>query len=128
MLFPMICNQKMNAYLKEIARFRGIKKNMAHRVARHIFATTVTISNGVHVETVSKMLEHSKLATKQIHAHVLKKKITRIWRPLEEAGLTSNAARFSVAAAVEVGTTIKLQSTSKILWFKKSSILYYKEG
>lgn len=76
LLFPMISNQKMNAYLKEIAKLCGVKKNMTYHVARHTFATTVTLSNGVPIETVSRMLGHSKLATTQIYARVLEKKIS----------------------------------------------------
>jgi integrase/recombinase XerD len=45
-------------------------------LARHTFATTVTLSNGVPIETVSKMLGHTKIATTQIYAKVLEKKIS----------------------------------------------------
>jgi len=75
-VFPMISNQKVNAYLKEIAEICGIKKNITFHLARHTFATTVTLSNGVPVETVSKMLGHTKIATTQIYAKVLEKKIS----------------------------------------------------
>lgn len=50
----------MNAYLKEIADVCGIQKNLTYHLARHTFATTVTLSNGVPMETVSKMLGHKK--------------------------------------------------------------------
>jgi site-specific recombinase XerD len=53
---PVLSNQKMNAYLKEIADVCGIHKNLTFHIARHTFATTVTLSNGVPIETVSKML------------------------------------------------------------------------
>ncbi|WP_309148939.1 tyrosine-type recombinase/integrase [Arenibacter sp. ARW7G5Y1] len=56
-------NQKLNSYLKEIADQCGIKKNLTFHMARHTFATTVTLSNGVPIETVSKLLGHTKLAT-----------------------------------------------------------------
>ncbi|MBC7000658.1 site-specific integrase [Cytophaga sp. FL35] len=75
-LFPRISNQKLNSYLKEVADLCGIKKNLTFHMARHTFATTVTLSNGVPIETVSKMLGHTKLATTQIYARVLKKKIS----------------------------------------------------
>ena len=75
-VFPMISNQKVNAYLKEIAEICGIKKNITFHLARHTFATTVTLSNGVPIETVSKMLGHTKIATTQIYAKVLEKKIS----------------------------------------------------
>jgi site-specific recombinase XerD len=74
-VFPKISNQKVNAYLKEIAKDLGIRKTLTFHVARHTFATTVTLSNGVPIETVSKMLGHTKIATTQIYARVLEKKI-----------------------------------------------------
>lgn len=74
-IFPVFSNQKVNSYLKEIADLCGIKKNLTSHVARHTFATTVTLSNGVPIETVSKMLGHTKIATTQIYARVLEKKI-----------------------------------------------------
>ncbi|WP_215222758.1 site-specific integrase [Echinicola shivajiensis] len=76
-LFPPISNQKMNSYLKEIADLCGIEKNLTHHTARHTFATTVTLMNGVPIETVSKMLGHSKIATTQIYARVVEKKISQ---------------------------------------------------
>ena len=72
----MFSNQKVNSYLKEIADLCGIKKNISFHIARHTFATTVTLSNGVPIETVSKMLGHTKIATTQIYARVLEKKIS----------------------------------------------------
>jgi site-specific recombinase XerD len=75
-LFPLISNQKVNSYLKEIADLCGIKKNLTFHIARHTFATTVTLSNGVPIETVSKMLGHTKIATTQIYARVLERKIS----------------------------------------------------
>ena len=54
-IFPVISNQKVNSYLKEIADLCDIKKNITFHLARHTFATTVTLSNGVPIETVSKM-------------------------------------------------------------------------
>ena len=74
-LLPVYSNQKTNAYLKEIAKACGIYKNVSFHMARHTFATTVTLSNGVPIETVSKMLGHSKLSTTQIYARVLQEKI-----------------------------------------------------
>lgn len=55
-LFPSVSNQKVNSYLKEIADICEIKKTLTFHIARHTFATTVTLSNGVPIETVSKML------------------------------------------------------------------------
>lgn len=58
-LFPIISNQRMNGYLKEIATICGIGKNLTFHIARHTFATTVTLGNGVPIESVSKMLGHT---------------------------------------------------------------------
>lgn len=74
--FPKISNQKLNAYLKEIADICGIKKNISFHLARHTFATTVTLSNGVPIETVSKLLGHTQIATTQIYARVIDNKIS----------------------------------------------------
>ena len=68
-------NQKSNAYLKEIADVCGIHKNLTTHLARHTFATTVTLSKGVSISTVSKMLGHRSLKTTQIYAKVLDSKI-----------------------------------------------------
>jgi site-specific recombinase XerD len=75
-LFPIITNEKLNTYLKEVANFSGIKKNLTFHMARHTFATTVTLTNGVPIETVSKLLGHTKLATTQIYAKVIEKKVS----------------------------------------------------
>jgi site-specific recombinase XerD len=75
-LFPNISNQKLNSYLKEIADLCGITKNLTFHLARHTFATTVTLTNGVPIESVSKMLGHSDLRTTQIYAKVVERKIS----------------------------------------------------
>ena len=67
-LLPVISNQKMNDYLKEIAVLCGIDKNITFHLARHTFATTVTLANGVPIESVSKMLGHTDIRTTQIYA------------------------------------------------------------
>ena len=74
-LLPVLSNQKTNQYLKEIVKACGIHKHITFHSARHTFATTVTLSNGVPIETVSKLLGHSKLSTTQIYARVLQKKV-----------------------------------------------------
>lgn len=75
-LFPMITNQRMNGYLKEIADLCKIKKNLTFHLARHTFATTVTLSNGVPIESVSKMLGHTSIRTTQIYAKVVEHKLS----------------------------------------------------
>ncbi len=76
LLLPVISNQKMNAYLKEIADVCGIDKLLTFHIARHTFATTVTLNNGVPIETVAKMMGHSSIKTTQIYAKVLDHKIS----------------------------------------------------
>lgn len=58
---PVICNQRMNSYLKEIADLCGIKKNLTTHTARHSYATSVCLANGVSIENVAKMLGHSNI-------------------------------------------------------------------
>lgn len=74
-LLPVLTNQKSNAYLKEIADVCGISKTLTTHLARHTFATTVTLSRGVPMETVSKMLGHTSIKTTQLYAKVLDSKI-----------------------------------------------------
>ena len=83
-LFPTISNQKLNSYLKEIADVCGINKNLTFHIARHTFARTVTLSNGVPIETVSKLLGHSKITTTQIYAKVIERKVSNDMQRLEE--------------------------------------------
>lgn len=75
-LLPVYSNQKMNSYLKELADICGIQKNLSMHVARHTFATSVTLTNGVPLETVSKMLGHTSLKTTQIYARIVDTKIS----------------------------------------------------
>ena len=73
-LFPMLTNQKTNSYLKEMADICGIKKNLTFHLARHTFAT-MSLSKGVPIESVSKMLGHTNIRTTQIYARITNKKI-----------------------------------------------------
>lgn len=75
-LLPVLSNQKMNAYLKEIADLCGINKELTYHIARHTFATTVTLSNGVSIESVSKMLGHKNMRTTQHYAKILDSKVS----------------------------------------------------
>ena len=75
-LFPNISNQRFNGYLKEMPDICGIDKNLTFHLARHTFATTVTLSNGVPIESVSKMLGHTKITTTQVYAKVIEKKLS----------------------------------------------------
>lgn len=73
-LLPILTNQKTNAYLKEIGDICGIKKNLTFHLARHTFAT-MSLSKGVPMESVSKMLGHTNIKTTQIYARITNKKI-----------------------------------------------------
>ena len=72
----MISNQKTNKALKEIARLCNFNKKITFHSARHTFATTITLTNGVPIETVSKMLGHNNIKTTQIYAQVIESKIS----------------------------------------------------
>lgn len=82
-VLPVLSNQKMNAYLKEIADICGINKTLTFHIARHTFATTVTLSNGVPIETVSKMLGHKNLRTTQHYAKILDLKVSEDMKQLK---------------------------------------------
>jgi len=74
-ILPILSNQKMNAYIKEIADLCGISKILSYHVARHTFATTVTLTNGVPIESVSKMLGHKNIQSTQHYARIVDKKV-----------------------------------------------------
>jgi site-specific recombinase XerD len=83
-LLPILSNQKMNSYLKEIADVCEINKELTFHIARHTFATTVTLSNGVPIESVSKMLGHKNLKTTQHYAKILDLKVSNDMQVLRE--------------------------------------------
>ncbi|MFM2335159.1 MAG: hypothetical protein RIS91_1162 [Bacteroidota bacterium] len=65
----------MNSYLKELADLCGITKNLSFHVARHTFATTITLTNGVPIESVSKMLGHENIKSTQHYARIVDQKV-----------------------------------------------------
>ena len=83
-LLPVNSNQRYNAYLKEIADICHIKKKITSHIARHTFATTVTLANGVPIETVSSMLGHNSIRTTQIYAKVVEKKVSEDMQNLKK--------------------------------------------
>ena len=96
-VLPVLSNQKANSYLKEIADLCGIKKNITFHLARHTFATTTTLSKGVPIETVSKLLGHTNIKTTQIYARITNEKIREDMKVLaskltgiEDVALKSN--------------------------------------
>ena len=76
-------NQRMNSFLKELADLCGITKDLTFHCVRHTFATTVTLTNGVPIETVSKMLGHKSLKTTQHYAKIVDKKVSEDMRTLK---------------------------------------------
>ncbi|MFO0493995.1 MAG: site-specific integrase [Flavobacteriia bacterium] len=74
-LLPVPSNQKMNAYLKEVAAICGIDKDLHSHLGRHSYATTITLSNGIPMETISRLLGHTKISTTQIYSRVVDKKV-----------------------------------------------------
>jgi integrase len=83
-VLPVLTNQKTNSYLKEIADLCGIRKKLTFHIARHTFATTVTLTNGVPIETVSKMLGHKSLKQTQHYAKIVDLKISEDMNLLKE--------------------------------------------
>ena len=76
-VLPVISNQKCNSYLKEIADICEIEQKLTFHLARHTFATTMTLGKGVPIESVSKMLGHTNIATTQIYARITNDKISK---------------------------------------------------
>ena len=83
-LLPVNTNQCYNEYLKEIGLLCGINKYLTTHVARHTFATAVTLENDVPIETVSQMLGHKSIKTTQIYAKVTQRKMSNIMKDLEK--------------------------------------------
>ncbi len=83
-VLPVLSNQKYNSYLKEIADICDITKTLTTHTARHTFGTTVTLSNGVPIESVSKMLGHKKISTTQHYARVLDIKVSEDMQRLKD--------------------------------------------
>lgn len=97
-LLPVLSNQRMNSYLKELADVCSINKELTFHCARHTFATTVTLSNGVPIETVSKMLGHKTLRTTQIYAKVLDRKVSDDIKALKKRYSESRIAKVHKSA------------------------------
>jgi len=86
-LLPVLSNQRMNSYLKEVGDLCGITKNMSSHLARHTFSTTVTLANGISLEAVSKMLGHSNMNTTRQYARMVDSRVSE-----EMQGLKSRMA------------------------------------
>jgi len=82
-ILPVMSNQKLNAYLKEIADLCGITKRLTMHVARHTCATVVLLANDVSLENVSKILGHSSTKMTQHYAKVLDSSILKDMKGVE---------------------------------------------
>lgn len=83
-LLPVLTNQKMNIYLKELAAICGINKNLTHHIARHTFGSTVTLSNNVPLESVSSMMGHTNIHMTQKYAKIVNAKLINDMKKLKE--------------------------------------------
>lgn len=83
-LFPYVSNQIMNRYLKKVAKLAGVEDRVTYHVARHTFATTITLQHEIPLETVSKMLGHTKITTTQVYARVVDTKVMRDMATLKD--------------------------------------------
>ncbi|MBB5639091.1 integrase [Pedobacter cryoconitis] len=87
--FPIPSNQKMNEYLTEIAVLSDVAQTLGNRIAKRTFATTVTLLNGVPIESVSKMMGHTNIRTTQLYAKMLDEKVGKDMAPLRAMFATS---------------------------------------
>jgi site-specific recombinase XerD len=101
---PVSSNQKMNEYLIEIAALSEVNKKLGNRIAKRTFATTVTLMNGVPIESVSKMLGHTNIRTTQLYAKILDEKVGNDMAPLREL--------YATGLAVEAKTPVETVNTS----------------
>lgn len=83
-VLPVISLQKYNLYLKALGVACDIKKTLTSHIARHTFATTITLANGVPLEVVSKMLGHTDVKTTQIYAKVLNTSVAKYMKDVSD--------------------------------------------
>lgn len=83
-VIPVLSNQRMNIYLKEIAHLCDIECRLSTHVARHTFATTIALSNGLSVEITSKILGHSSSRMTSRYSHTRNSLIIKATRELNE--------------------------------------------
>lgn len=83
-LFPMLTKESMNIHLKKMAVQCGIDRNLSFHLARHTYATEICLSNGVPIETISRMMGHSNIRTTQIYAEITNQKVRKDFGILSE--------------------------------------------
>ncbi len=98
-LLPVLSYQKYNSYLKEIAVLCGINKNLTTHLTRHTFVTRVTLSNGVPLKSVSKMLGHKSIKITQHYAKVIDRKVSEDMKMLKQKFSAKNKDYTSEAMA-----------------------------
>jgi site-specific recombinase XerD len=103
-IITCVSNQKMNSYLKEITDLCGINKELTFHIARHTFASTVTLSNGVPIESVSKMLGHKNLKTTQQYAKILDSKVSEDMKSLSEKFRNSTVEKTTLPGSSNLST------------------------
>ncbi|NVK73135.1 MAG: integrase catalytic domain-containing protein [Oceanospirillaceae bacterium] len=86
LVLPVMSNQKLNLYLRDVRKECGIEKKLTFHVARHTFATTVTLQNGVPIESVSRMLGHTNIRTTQHYARIVDRKLAEDMTKLTMTG------------------------------------------
>jgi len=96
-LLPVMSNQKMNEYIKELTSICGIQKELTFHCARHTFATTVTLTNGVSIESVSKMLGHKNVRTTQHYAKIVDQKVSQDMQALRQKLFQPKAVTLGIA-------------------------------
>ncbi|QNK64117.1 site-specific integrase [Pedobacter sp. PAMC26386] len=96
---PISSNQKMNEYLVEIAVLSDVHKILGNRIAKRTFGTTVTLMNGVPIESVSKMLGHTNIRTTQLYAKVLDNKVSEDMAPLMQKFVSQHVKAGEVTEA-----------------------------
>jgi site-specific recombinase XerD len=98
-LLPGLSNHKYNDYLKEIATSCEITKNLTSHLGRHTFATTITLTNGVPIESVSAMLGHRSIRTTQIYSKVIDTKVSEDMHNLSQRLLANNKPKYKQTAS-----------------------------
>ena len=81
-VIPRITNQKVNAYLKVIADFAGVKKVLTHHMARHTFATTILLDSGIDLKTVSFFMGHSSIKSTEVYGKITRNRAVDVVREL----------------------------------------------
>ncbi|MBL7889710.1 MAG: site-specific integrase [Bacteroidia bacterium] len=91
-VLPRISNQKVNLNLKLIGEIVGLQKKLTHHVARHTFATTIMLEQGIDIKAVSTLLGHTNMKTTEIYAQVTRKQLSDVAARLNKKSAVSTLA------------------------------------